>query len=117
MPDDTRTRAIEAAAKAIYGFAGRENDEWDDYIGVAIAAIDAAEEAVLLGPSNLDRHATPIATHGLGAGWPIVRGICPACRLRSLFVGGGGHVTCASLECADPTAADRLLHAEESTDG
>ncbi len=39
-----------------------------------------------------------------------VKGRCPACRATSLFLGDGGYVTCARIECPDPTAADDLLH-------
>lgn len=41
-----------------------------------------------------------------------VAGHCPACRRESLFLGDGGHVTCARLECPNPCAADQLLHGE-----
>lgn len=53
-----------------------------------------------------------IARFGLGRGFPVVRGACPACGLRSLFLAYGGHVTCAGVMCPDPGAADRLLHGE-----
>lgn len=43
------------------------------------------------------------------AGMPIVRGICPGCGLKNLFLAVGGHVTCANLECPDPCAAANLL--------
>lgn len=33
---------------------------------------------------------------------PRVQGECPACNLRSLFLGQGGHVTCSNLECPLP---------------
>ena len=42
-----------------------------------------------------------------------VQGRCPACRGTSLFLGSGGHVTCARLDCPNPTAADDLLHGEQ----
>lgn len=41
-----------------------------------------------------------------------VQGRCPACRGASLFLGEGGHVTCARLDCPNPCAADQLLHGE-----
>jgi len=47
---------------------------------------------------------------GPGAGMPLVAGRCPACRGASLYLGAGGHVTCARESCPDPTAADDLLH-------
>jgi hypothetical protein len=45
---------------------------------------------------------------------PVARieGICPACTSKSLFVGEGGHVTCARFACPDPAAVDDLLHTE-----
>ncbi|MFK0222182.1 hypothetical protein ACIQWN_28830 [Streptomyces vinaceus] len=46
---------------------------------------------------------------------PDVAGRCPACRAASLFLGSGGHVTCARLDCPNPTAADDLLHAPAGT--
>lgn len=48
-------------------------------------------------------------------GFPSVAGHCPSCRSTSLFLGSGGHVTCARLDCSDPCAADRLLHRSAST--
>ncbi len=42
-------------------------------------------------------------------GFPRVQGRCPRCGLSSLFLGGGGYVTCSSLECRDPIAATTLL--------
>jgi hypothetical protein len=47
---------------------------------------------------------------GPGQGMPLVAGRCPACRGSSLFLGVGGHATCARLDCPDPSAADDLLH-------
>lgn len=41
-----------------------------------------------------------------------VQGRCPACGASSLFLGDGGHVTCARLECPKPEAADELLHGD-----
>ncbi|MEU6397848.1 DUF6085 family protein [Streptomyces cinnamoneus] len=41
--------------------------------------------------------------------FPDVQGRCPACHGESLFLGSGGYVTCARLECPDPEAATRLL--------
>jgi len=40
---------------------------------------------------------------------PDVKGMCPSCGSRSLFLGNGGHVTCSWIECKDPCAADKLL--------
>lgn len=42
-----------------------------------------------------------------------VQGRCPACGAASLFLGEGGHVTCARIECSDPSAADDMLHGGE----
>lgn len=44
---------------------------------------------------------------------PDVAGSCPACGAASLFLGEGGHVTCARIECPNPCAADDLLHGGE----
>lgn len=43
--------------------------------------------------------------------FPSVAGFCPSCHSHSLFLGVGGHVTCARLDCANPVAADDLLFA------
>ncbi|MFH8867184.1 hypothetical protein [Streptomyces griseus] len=43
---------------------------------------------------------------------PDVQGRCPACGAASLFLGEGGHVTCARTECPNPCAADELLHGD-----
>lgn len=43
---------------------------------------------------------------------PEIQGYCPACGGTSLFLGSGGHVTCARLGCLNPSAADQLLHGE-----
>ncbi|MGC5534206.1 hypothetical protein [Streptomyces sp. SR-10] len=44
---------------------------------------------------------------------PDVQGRCPACGAVSLFLGEGGHVTCARIGCPNPCAADELLHGGE----
>lgn len=44
---------------------------------------------------------------------PDVQGLCPACGATSLFLGEGGYVTCARIECPNPCAADELLHGGE----
>jgi len=41
-----------------------------------------------------------------------VQGRCPACRAASLFLGAGGHVTCARIDCPHPTLADEQMHGE-----
>ncbi|MDH6116873.1 hypothetical protein ABH930_000292 [Kitasatospora sp. GAS204A] len=41
--------------------------------------------------------------------FPTVQGRCPACTRSTLILGAGGYVTCAHLECPDPTAASNLL--------
>lgn len=38
-----------------------------------------------------------------------VQGRCPACGKSSLFLGSGGYVTCARLDCPNPSAATDLL--------
>lgn len=45
----------------------------------------------------------------LAAGYPIVKGHCPACGLGSLFLAAGGYVTCAALGCPNPAAATEVL--------
>jgi hypothetical protein len=44
-------------------------------------------------------------------GFPHVRGKCPSCSWKSLFLGAGGFVTCANLDCPDPTRASLILRA------
>lgn len=48
-------------------------------------------------------------------GRPQVQGVCPGCGLRSLFLAREGFVTCSSLHCDDPGAADTLLHQGPTT--
>lgn len=55
----------------------------------------------------------PASPAPAAAAHPIVQGRCPACRGASLFLGSGGHVTCARLDCPDPCAADNWLHGEQ----
>ncbi|MFJ3089074.1 hypothetical protein [Streptomyces sp. NPDC086838] len=43
------------------------------------------------------------------APWPWVQGRCPACQATSLFVGSGGYITCARIDCPTPDAASSLL--------
>lgn len=40
---------------------------------------------------------------------PSVRGRCPACGNRSLFVGAGGWLTCSIDRCPNPTAIADIL--------
>ncbi|MFJ7963170.1 hypothetical protein [Streptomyces sp. NPDC096324] len=56
----------------------------------------------------------PASTAPAAAAHPIVRGRCPACGWASLFLGSGGHVTCARLDCPDPCLADKQLHGEQT---
>lgn len=56
--------------------------------------------------------------HGIAKGYPWVKGICPACDGRTLFVGDGGYVTCSYIPCPDPGAAGKLLEgSKEAADG
>ena len=49
--------------------------------------------------------------------FPRVEGACPSCGKRSLFLGEGGYVTCARLECPRPdAAADALEGTEQKRD-
>ena len=43
------------------------------------------------------------------ADMPAVSGRCPSCRSSSLFLAVGGWVTCANIQCPDPTAVADLL--------
>lgn len=38
-----------------------------------------------------------------------IKGYCPMGCGRTLFRGKGGFITCSSLDCADPTAASKIL--------
>lgn len=58
----------------------------------------------------------PIVRQGLGEGFPLVSGRCPACGGASLFLGSGGFVTCARLDCPDPEAATDLPVAGRAKD-
>lgn len=49
------------------------------------------------------------STRGNVGPYPRVQGRCPSCRLRALFLGADGYVTCGNLNCSDPMAADVLL--------
>jgi hypothetical protein len=40
---------------------------------------------------------------------PGVRGRCPACSRTTLILGAGGYVTCAHLDCPNPSAASEAL--------
>lgn len=46
----------------------------------------------------------------VATGFPRVAGVCPGCGLQSLFLADGGHVTCSSLDCPVPCAADEALY-------
>lgn len=37
---------------------------------------------------------------------PKITTPCPACGARSLFIGSGGHLTCAVLRCPNPGVED-----------
>lgn len=67
---------------------------------------------------------TQLNTEGLhpqqyhtAAAMPAVAGRCPACGSRSLFLAPGGHVTCAIIDCPDPTAVADMLNPGASDDG
>ena len=42
-------------------------------------------------------------------GFPDVQGRCPACGGSSLFLGSGGYLTCARLDCPQPDAATEVI--------
>ncbi len=52
---------------------------------------------------------TQIIKRGVAQGYPWVKGVCPACHSRTLFVGDGGYITCSYIPCPDPGAAGKLL--------
>ena len=73
-----------------------------------------------------DEGSLPIAPNVVGlepypsrvaAFMPIVRGTCPACGIKSLFLASGGYVTCANLGCPNPGAASDLLEPTEEEQG
>jgi hypothetical protein len=41
--------------------------------------------------------------------FPAVQGHCPACTRTTLILGANGYITCAHLDCPNPTAASDLL--------
>lgn len=49
---------------------------------------------------------------GYGKGWPFVKGCCPACGARGLFVGAGGYLTCSAASCPAPAAPSVVIHAD-----
>lgn len=49
------------------------------------------------------------STAPAAAAHPLVQGRCPACGGSSLFLGSGGYLTCARLECPQPDAATEVL--------
>lgn len=57
----------------------------------------------------------PLVTNGIAEGYPRVAGRCPGCGGSSLFLGSGGYVTCARLDCPDPLAGD-VDHLREDRD-
>lgn len=40
---------------------------------------------------------------------PKITTPCPACGNRSLFIGSGGHLTCAILRCPEPSAEQAII--------
>jgi hypothetical protein len=40
---------------------------------------------------------------------PDVSGRCPACGLKTLFLGVGGYVTCSLSDCPNPVMASQML--------
>ena len=54
---------------------------------------------------------SPTSTPQAYPGFPHVRGKCPSCNWKSLFLGAGGYVTCSNLDCIDPTQAAQMLRA------
>ena len=56
-----------------------------------------------------------IIKHGVAKGYPWVKGTCPACGGRTLFVGSGGYITCSYIPCPDPGAAGKLLEVTDDS--
>jgi hypothetical protein len=46
---------------------------------------------------------------------PTVQGRCPACSRTTLILGAGGYLTCAHLDCPNPTAASDTLDRQPVT--
>lgn len=42
---------------------------------------------------------------------PEVKGECPSCGWRALFLGEGGYVTCSVIGCENPSAPSEVLNA------
>ncbi|MFE5958934.1 DUF6085 family protein [Streptomyces rubiginosohelvolus] len=57
------------------------------------------------------------ATRPEQIGFPTVQGHCPACGRTSLFLGSGGYITCARIDCPEPDAASTLLERRNATEG
>lgn len=76
---------------------------------------DALERALL--DSAVRRHEVKVIWARVAAFMPIVRGTCPACGIKSLFLASGGYVTCANLDCPNPGAASDLLEPTEEEQG
>jgi len=62
---------------------------------VLVEAIGQAEEAPKPGPFG-------------SACQPRIEDRCPACGRGSLFIGTGGHLTCASLKCPNPAVTSAI---------
>jgi hypothetical protein len=99
---EPRQRA-EATLARIRGYAQHAIDAGDTGPGPAIGRL-------LL--QLLDEQTA--STAPLAACLPLVKGRCPACGWASLFLGNGGHTTCARLDCPNPCAADDLLHGSDN---
>lgn len=98
--------AVDEAARAFAAFAEP----------LAMAALPTAERWVAALPRI---HPAPVRRHhhhprGLTMGLPEVVGRCPACGAASLFLAGGGYVTCARIDCPRPDAVADLLDDAET---
>ena len=47
---------------------------------------------------------------------PNVKGVCPSCGNKTLFLGEGGYVTCSMIGCMNPGAASDLLEKPTAKD-
>lgn len=68
--------------------------------------------SVLPGSPHEPGYERPVVRRGNAAGFPQVKGKCPACGWTSLFLGSGGYVTCANLDCPNPDTMDAFAKSQ-----
>lgn len=124
MSDQPRKRITIDAPDSTTVLAARHLDATEGRVQVG-TTVDSATRAAIsqvlryIATAHNSPAATdlPASTTPATAAHPLVKGRCPACRGASLFLGSGGHVTCARLDCPGPCAADDLLHGEQPAPG